>query len=237
MTKKISFILFILLSISHHTNAQKFQFDVIVGQYDHNYNLNGVFNQIITETSNTTQNLEFTLGLNFKGKILENLELQFGIMNYSTFGESMLFWDTTEDQIFGGFVKKAHLFGGRTYSFPLKIVYQLDLLDELKLTLGTGIEYFILIDREPIGNVNLGRQHTRLNDFLPRIDEAFFRNRLVPLFSVGLRYKRLGFELQTRINPKNSFSNFKFEGQEFQPRFSREISSFILSYNFLKLGR
>ncbi|MFT6871073.1 MAG: hypothetical protein ACJAVN_000070, partial [Roseivirga sp.] len=45
MTKKISFILFILLSISHHTNAQKFQFDVIAGQYDHNYNLNGVFNQ------------------------------------------------------------------------------------------------------------------------------------------------------------------------------------------------
>lgn len=235
--KKKLLIFFILLSISHHTNAQKFQFDVIVGQYDHNYNLNGVFNQIITETSNTTQNLEFTLGLNFKGKILENLELQFGIMNYSAFGESMLFWDTTEDQIFGEFVKKAHLFGGRTYSYPLKIVYQLDLLDELKLTLGAGAEYFTYIENEPLGKVDLGRQHPRLNAFLPRINNAFFRNRLIPLFSIGLRYKRLGFELQTRINPEYSFSTFEFEGQEFQPSFCRKISSFILSYNFLKLGK
>ena len=225
----------IILSIRYSSNAQKIQLDIIVGQYDHNYNLNGVFNQIRTETSNTSRNMEFTLGLNFKGKLLENLELQLGIMNYSVFGESMIFWDTSEDQIFGEFVKKAHTFGARTYSFPLKIVYQRNLMDELKLTLGIGAEYFIYIDNEILGDVDLGRQHPRLNDFLPRIDNAFFSNRLTPLLTVGLRYKRMGFELQTRINPNYSFSMFEFEGQEFQPSFSRTLSNFLFSYNFLKL--
>lgn len=235
MLKKLLLTFTIILSIRYSSNAQKFQLDVLVGQYDHNYNINGVFDQIITETSNTSQNMEFALGLNFKGKILENLELQFGIMNYSVFGESMLFWDTTEDQIFGEFVKKAHFFGARTYSFPLKVVYQRDLLGELKLTLGVGAEYYIHIDNEPLGNVNLGTQHPRLNDFLPKIDKAFFKNRLIPILAIGLRYRRMGFELQTRINSKYSFSVFEFEGQEFQPSFSRSISNFLLSYNFLKL--
>lgn len=166
--------------------AQGFQFSFHLGQYNHQYYLNGEFNDIITETSNSSNNLEFIVGLSLRKEILNSLELQLDIHNYSTFAEGMLFYDTTEDQIFGSYVRKGHTFGARTYSPSIKTAYQIDLVNDVKLILGAGIEYFLLINRDPIGNINLGRQHPRLNDFLTRIDEAFFRNRLLPLFSVGL---------------------------------------------------
>ena len=231
------FHLTLVTQFTERLHAQGFEFSFHLGQYDHQYYLNGEFNDIITETSNTSSNLDFLFGFSVQKKVLTNLELQIGINNYTTFVESMAFWDTTEDQFFGDFVRKGHTFGARTYSFPIKIVYPISLVNDVQLTLGTGIEYFHLIDSEPIGNVNLGRQHARLNDFLPRIDGAYFRNGFLPLFCVGIKYRRFGFELQTRINPKYSFSTFEFEGEEFQADFWRKISSFNLSYNFLKLGK
>jgi len=235
MEKKILALFFLCACLN--TSAQKFQFDIILGQYDHNYNVNGQFNGVVTETSNTSSNMEFTVGLMAKKQIHKGFGISAGIINYSTFIESMLFWDTTEDQFLGQWVKKATSLGARTYSFPIKLSYDIEVLENFKFQLGVGVEYFFFRDNEPLGDVDLGRQHPRLNDFLPRIDQAFFKNRLVGIFSIGLRYKRVGLEFQTRTSQENSFDSFQFEGTRFQPKFSREIWSYTLSYTFLKVDK
>lgn len=218
-------------------SAQNFSVDFAIGQYRHTYNLEGNFNQIITETSDSGNNTELQLAINLNAHISDKFHLQLSIQNYTTFAESMIFYDLNEDLIFPDPVVKAYTFGGRTYSFPFKVHYSLEVSHGINAVLGAGLEYFLYINRAPLGDVNLGDQHPRLNEFLPLIDEAFYNNRLNPIFSLGLSYKRFGFEAQIRPRISPSFDSFIFEGQEYQPDFYRQTTSFMLSYTFLRLGK
>ena len=221
---------------SFFADAQNLKLDFILGQYDHSYNVNGEFNQIITKTSNTTSNMDYVIGVLLRTRIKNNLSFSVGIINYSTFIETMSFWDTTEDQIFEDWVRKTATFSARTYSFPLRLHYEKIIKSSLTLELGAGVEYFAFNDKESLGAIDLGSQHPRLNDFLPRIDQSFFNNRFDGLFSIGLRYKRIGIEFVARTNQNNTFDSFIFEGETFQPNFDRKIWSYALSYSFIKFG-
>lgn len=215
--------------------AQEVTFDLIAGHYNHQHFINDEFNGIVTQMSSNPSEENLLLGFDIRYKVEPTLEFKLGFVAYTEMYESMVFWDTTEDQLFGDWVQKGWVFGGGQFTVPATINYKVILSEDFGLSFGMGLDYFFFLKKDPINEIDLGRQHPRLNDFLPRIDKAYFRNRLLPLFTIGLNYKRFSLELQTRINPEYSFSTFEFENEQFQPSYWRKVSSITLGYTFLKL--
>ncbi|WP_422003546.1 hypothetical protein [Roseivirga pacifica] len=229
-------LIILAVTFDNQLHSQSFEFSAKVGTYKSDFLVNGIFDGIILQ-NNDNNDAEHWIGVETSFLITDRFQLTLGIENYSNFGESLLIYDTQEPQFNGQYIKKGMSHWYRAYFLPITFSYSIIKSQTFSLNIDVGPELFFGKNRNRIDEIDLGRQHERLNEIVPILNQSAKSTIAQLRLGVTFTYKRFGLSFHIKEDfDQSANTHITFRGKTYSYHVDRSITAFNLSYTFLRVG-
>jgi hypothetical protein len=200
--------------------------------YTHLTNIDGIIlHEVNSEAFDHIQfGLQLERTLSNKSAILFNIDIPLGGLV-----DSYAIYDTQDEQFFGSYITKVFTKGVSTSFISLGLSYELISIGSLKIKAQVSPELMLGKNRNAQDFYNLGRQHPRINEIAPLLDNIYRKAVFHTRLAVSASYERFLLELSIKEDFGQSVTdNVNYRGVIYPIKTSRRVTNISLGYTFLK---